>query len=186
MAKINREEEITKFEENIFQTTNEQAIENIFVEPIIRILREKEEEDKPLIAMVPIPNKIFKNDATKDILTENILPTIVSELKKDGWDPFALSFVSEGWVRQTPADKGKDINLEEFNQIKDTLEKVEVVTVSIESLTSTKNITFYKQGTKKNQNGEWCEGVWLKKGEVIENANFSGRFSNLLRKALKL
>lgn len=182
---LNREEQITKFKEVIFQETNEEAIENSTVSPIIRILCEAPGQDKPLIALVPIPNELFRNEQTKDILSEKIIPQILSELVGQGNQPFALSMVTEGWARQLPAEMGASITADEFNRIKDTLPREEVVNVSIETLTGSSHTTLYKQGTKKNEDGEWCEGVWLKRGEEVSGVSYSGRFTNLLKKLPK-
>jgi len=181
---LNREDQIKKFKDVIFQETNEEAIENFVVRPIIRILCEVPGQDKPLIALVPIPNEIFKNEHTKDLLSEEIVPKILQELVRGGNQPFALSMVTEGWARQMSADAGV-ITMEEFNRIKDTLPREEVVNVSIETLTESSFSTLYKQGTKKNEEGEWCEGVWLKPGEEVSGVNYSGRFTNLLKKLPK-
>ncbi len=179
---LNREEEVSKFEEMIFQQTNEEAIENTFVTPVIRILCEIPGEEKALIALVPLPNEIFRNETTKDILSDKIIPKILEELVKEGNQPFALSMVTEGWARKMEKKNGEEISMEEFQRIKDSLPKEEIVNVSIETLQGSKYITYYKQGTKKNAEGEWCEGVWLKKGEEVGGNNFTGRFSNLLKK----
>lgn len=182
---LNREEAIEKFKETVFQETNVEAIENCTVSPIIRIMCEIPDEDKPLIALVPLPNEVFRNEETKDMLADQIIPQILSELVKEGNQPFALSMVTEGWARKVPAESGKEFSVEEFNKIKDTLPREEVVNISFETLNDSVHTTLYKQGTKKNEDGEWCEGVWLKKGEEVSGVNFSGRFTNLLKKLPK-
>ena len=174
--------EIPKFKEYVIQQINENVIEHNNIDPAIHILCDDPKEKSPLIALVPIPNEFLADDRTKDRLTEILIPQILEHIHGEGIKILCFSLITEGWSYEIKGKKPE--SNEEYQEAKKTAEKKEMVLISFETEKESDTRMFYKMGTKKNAEGEYIEGTWLK--PFLEgNGTVEGRFSNLFRKFIK-
>lgn len=177
-------EKIQKFKEDVIQRVNEEAIENIFVHPQIEILCDSQNDEKPTIAIIPIPNELLESDETKDILADNIIPNIIKEIIKDGLEPLCLAMITEGWSYHIETKEGRPITREGWEAAKARAEKKEMVIISFDEKETSESRLFIKKGTKKNEAGEYIEQVWLEEDSRGLPDASEGRFIGLLKKSL--
>ena len=175
---------MSEFRTHIVQRTNEEAIENGYVSPMIYILGETGTKRINVIETL-IPSEFLKSEESKDLLVEQIVPGIIDQLESSlDSHAIGISIIMEGWCwkSETPIDDA--LTPERYQEIKRNPEKVEIVVMSFETMNKSETLICFKQGTKKNEKGEWIEGVWLKPDEAGPHES-SGRFSNILRKRLE-
>ena len=178
--------ELEKFKNFIIQDVNEYAVEHTNVEPKIHILGSLPDDNKPTLAIVPIPGELMNSNLGKDLLTDKIIPEIMEHIRKDGITPVCLSMVTEGWMWKSnePVKEGETLDKIDYEKLKRESPKIEIVMIAFEGENSTETHIFEKKGTKKNENGEFIAGVWLKPLEKV-NKPMEGRFSNMFNKKVK-
>lgn len=137
------------------------------------------EEEKPAIIHIPIPDNFMINDESKDRFVTEIIPDLFSSIKEK-FIPYGIAWSSEAWVRTINKIKDSDDKIPE--NWKEFPIKKEVIIITIESATEKECIIYdiKRKGQQINTNGELVDTV-----ELIKNDNFSspsgieGRFSGL-------
>ena len=169
---------VEEFKKFVIQQTNEEIIDDGKIPPVLNILCYDPRETKPVLALIPIPGDLFRNERTKDALANVVIPQVLNKLEDEGVEPMCISMITEGWVWES--DKNEKLDIAE---IKRTKEKKEVVMISFETKDKCEVLIFDKMGTKKNAEGEYIEGVYLKPRTDISDAEPVSRFANLFKKA---
>ena len=179
MSTERNREDIEKFKKYVIQEINEEIIESSQISPVFNILCHDPNEEKPVLALVPIPNDLFRDGPTKDALTNIVVPQILKKLEAEGVSPLCISMITEGWIWEGDPDNKMDIE-----EIKRTKERKEVVMITFETIEDSETRIFDKMGTKKNSKGEYIEGVYLKPREDTDGKTPTiSRFDNLFKKA---
>ena len=128
---------------------------------------------------IPIPPKYIESDENKDLLVEDILPTIFDKLK-ESFTPYGVAWASEAWMRIAK-------NEEEFKKgYKDLPIKKEVLMVTIETDHKSESIIYdiNRTGQQINSDGELTDKISLRKSKELNSptATTSGRFVGLYSK----
>lgn len=171
---------IEDFKSRVIQNINERVIEDGCIDPhMIFLIREGDDYKN---ALFMIPNGFFQSSDTKDILAEKVIPSIISNLNSDGKELLIFAIAMEGWMWASEKVENEKIDIE---KIKKTQQKIEILTLSFETMESTDNYLYEKRGTKKNKDGEYIEGVYLHP-HPNSPMKSTGRFSGLFKAALKV
>ena len=176
--------QIEDFKNFIVQKSHEEVIEDYHLEPMAHILfipPDVAPDEKPGMAIVPIPGELLNSGEGKDLLTQIIMPKVLDSLIDQGNKPFCISFLTEGWQWELEGLTKEDIERIGWEEIRRTREKIEVVMITFETEYGCQVNLFEKRGTKKNSAGEYVEGVWLKEREKTEEGEHIGRFTDLLK-----
>lgn len=170
---------ISEFKKFVIQKTNEEIIEESKISPVFNILCQVPDQEKPALALVPVPNDLFRDSRSKDLLADKIIPTVLQKIKEEGAMPICISMITEGWTWEVTEEESKKLS---FEEIKKTKEKTEVVMISFETMEVSEVHVYNKMGTKKNAQGEYIEGVYLKERQDAKPTQTKGRFTNIFKK----
>lgn len=139
---------------------------------------EKEKDDKPAIIHIPIPEEFMKNDDTKDTFINDLLPDVITEIKKE-FIPIGIAWASEAWMRV--ADK--DFDMSEYK----SLPKKEVVFISMETKFGCETLIYEikREGIQVNSEGELTDRIELEELKTdAKPSSTEGRFAGLYKKLL--
>jgi hypothetical protein len=139
-----------------------------------------EEEKKPAIIHIPIPDE-FMNDEGKETFLKEIVPMVFSKIKEK-FIPYGVGWASEAWMRTI--EKGSDFDIDKDDYKKLPIKK-EIVIITVETEDS-KDALIYdinREGKQINSDGELVDKVSLVLNEDMKNPDgLDGRFSGLLKK----
>lgn len=138
----------------------------------------KDEEDKPAVIHIPIPNEYMENDDSKDVFIEELMPELIIEIKKK-FIPVGIAWASEAWMRTA----NKDFDLDDYK----SLPKQEVVFISIETENKAETIIYetIREGIQVNSEGDLTDRIELKEMHNIDKPEgTSGRFAGLYKKLI--
>lgn len=143
-------------------------------------LRIEEDEKEDAIIHIPVPNDYMDEDDKKDMLVDEILPSIYGEICKT-FKPYAISWASEAWLR-TATDKT-------IKDYKTLPVKKEVVLITIDGEFGSEMISLeiLRKGTIVNDDGEMIDDIQLIDYPELSGTNNNikdskGRFCNLFKK----
>lgn len=139
---------------------------------------DKEEEDKPAIIHIPIPDEYMKDDESKDRFVEQLMPELMIEMKKQ-FIPIGVAWASEAWMRV--ADK--DFDMSKYK----SLPKKEVVFMSIETKSGCDTLIYEikRTGIQVNSEGQLTDRIELEEIETAEKpSSAEGRFAGLYKKLI--
>jgi hypothetical protein len=140
---------------------------------------QEDDETKPALIHVPIPEELMMDDEGKDKFVNIVFPEIAKEVKKRNFKPMAIAWTAEAWVRT--ADKNKGLP-EDWKKL--PIEK-EVVIITIES-DDDKECVLYdivRNGKQVNSDGEIVDNVTLIEAKDLKYPDgIVGRFSGLFSK----
>lgn len=176
-------EQFNILKEDFITNIKEYVIENGGIFPHVSIFAdiknpESEDENKPALIHIPIPDELMIDDEGKDKFVNNIFPKIAADVKKK-FNATALAWTSEAWVRTASKEKPITTDWKEL-----PIEK-EVVIITIES-NYDKECVIYD--IVRNGKQITPEGNMVDKIELIETKNLAhpdglgGRFSGLFDK----
>lgn len=133
-------------------------------------------EGKKIKALAPVPSEFMKNNSTKNIIVEHMLPQISEKIKEDNLIFEYIIFISEAWVRG--GDKEQLKNVEDLHSLPITSE---IIMINIESFEHKEMITYeiIRNGKVVNSKGDMIDNVTLERNEILENGHITGRFTNL-------
>jgi hypothetical protein len=140
----------------------------------------KEENDKPAIIHIPIPDEFMETDDNKDKFIDEVMPEIILEVKKE-FIPMGIAWASEAWMRVV--DKDFDMSKENYRK----LPKTEVLFMSIETKNNSDSIIYEikREGKQVNSEGDLTDRIELKEMEDSVNPqDVGGRFSELYKKLI--
>lgn len=144
-----------------------------------------DEDLKPAIVHIPIPQEFLEDDDSKDMFIDEIIPDMMIEVKKN-FKPMGIAWASEAWVRVLDKDQATEEQLKNYKEIPI---KKEVVIVTIETADSNQCVVYdiIRKGMKVNDDGELTDIVELKEDINLKDmaSNTEGRFTGLYKK-LKL
>lgn len=177
------QEQFNVLKEDFITNIREYVIENGGIFPHISIFAdiknpESEEENKPALIHIPIPDELMMDDEGKDKFVNKVFPKIAEDVKKK-FSPTALAWTAEAWVRTATKEKPFEANWKDL-----PIEK-EVVIITIES-NHDKECVIYD--IVRNGKQITPEGNMVDKIELIEAKNLAhpdglgGRFSGLFDK----
>lgn len=141
---------------------------------------DNDDDDKPAIIHIPIPDEYMVDDESKDKFIDVIMPQLIVEIKKK-FVPLGIAWASEAWMRS--ADKDFDMDKQDYK----TLPKKEVLFMSIETKNNRDTIIYEikRKGKQVNSDGDMTDIIELKEMENAENPkNVGGRFSELYKKLI--
>ena len=149
--------------------------------PHVTVLADEIEnnDSKPAIIHIPIPDDLMRDEESKDIFVDDILPDIMENIKQK-FKPHAIAWASEAWMRK--ADKDFDFEKQDYKK----LPKMEVIFVSIETKDKAETYLYEmnKVGMKVNEDG-LCDDIQLTELEDLRDANRTeGRFAGLYKKLI--
>jgi hypothetical protein len=182
------QDQFNVLKEEFISNIKEYVIQNGGIFPHVSVFAnakklKNEEETKPALIHIPIPDELIIDDEGKDKFVDEIFPEIAKEIKKR-FEPKALAWTSEAWVRTIDATKNPNFNDQKENWKNLPIEK-EVIIITIES-NDDKECVIYdiiRGGKSINTEGELVDTI-----ELIELSNLSnpkgveGRFSGLYSK----
>lgn len=139
-----------------------------------------EEENKPALIHVPIPNEFMENDKSKDRFIDEVVPDLFKSINEK-FIPKGIGWAAEAWMRV--ADKN-------FDPEKDNWKKIpirkEVIMISIESDQPTESIIYEikREGKQVTSDGEIVDIIKLEEQFKEEGSPMSagGRFTGLFKK----
>jgi hypothetical protein len=140
-----------------------------------------EEERKPALIHIPIPDEFMENDDTKDKFVDVIIPKVFENINEK-FIPHGVGWAAEAWMRTMD----KNFNLQRGNWKKLPIQK-EVIMISIESdePTECKMYEIKRTGKQVNSDGDIVDSIELEE-QFKENDNpnpmSSGRFTGLFEK----
>ena len=137
------QEDIELFKKERIQQINEEVVEDGRIEPMIHLLCKTPDEPKLSVALIPIPGPLLNSDEGKELLTKQVIPVLLQKLTEAKLFPICLSFATEGWCWEGKAEN-KDVKLD-YQRLKETTEKKEVVMLSFENELSCTGKIFYKK-----------------------------------------
>ncbi len=141
---------------------------------------EKEEDDKPAVIHIPIPDQFMDSDEGKDEFVDELLPEIIKTVKEK-FIPYAIAWSSEAWMRT--ADKDFDFQKDDYK----LLPKKEVLFLSIESKDREETYIYEinRIGMKVTDDGDLCDDIELTEIKEFGNPEHTqGRFSGLYKKLI--
>lgn len=141
---------------------------------------DKEDNDKPAIIHIPIPDEYMEDDESKDKFIDVIMPQLIIEVKKK-FIPLGVAWASEAWMRTAGADF--DIDKQDYK----ALPKKEVLFMSIETKNNCDTVIYQikRKGKQVNSDGDMTDIIELKEMENAEKpTNIGGRFSDLYKKLI--
>ncbi len=174
--------------EEFIGNIKEYVIENGGIFPHISVFAkmknpQNEEEEKPALIHIPIPDELMMDDEGKEKFVNKVFPQIAEDIKKM-FDSTALAWTSEAWVRTINTKKNPDIEQDVSDWKNAPIEK-EVVIITIES-NDDKECVIYdiiRHGKQITTEGDIVDRI-----ELIEAKNLAhpdgigGRFSGLFAK----
>lgn len=144
---------------------------------------ENEEENKPALIHIPIPDEMMMDDEGKDKFVNEVFPEIAKKVKTK-FTPNALAWTSEAWVRTIHKKDNPNINYHTSDWKELPIEK-EVIIITIESENDKKCVIY---DVKRNGKQITHEGDIVDKVELTEATDLAypdgigGRFSGLFAK----
>ena len=139
------------------------------------------EENQPAnsIIHIPIPSEYMDSENGKDVLVDEIFPTIFKKVNET-FTPSGIGWASEAWMRTAGADF--DIDKEDYKTL--PIQK-EVLFVCIETANDSKTRIYEikRDGHQINSDGELVDGIDLIEMTEMKNVDRTeGRFSGLYKK----
>jgi len=135
-----------------------------------------DDDDKPAVIHIPIPDEFMENDETKDTFVNDVLPQVFKTVKDD-FIPYSVAWGSEAWVRSI--DKDEKIP-DDYTTIPI---KKEVLFVSIESKDKQETVIYdiKRDGKQVNSDGSITDVILLTEAEESGVHTTEGRFSGLFK-----
>lgn len=132
-----------------------------------------EDEGKPAIIHIPIPESYMENDKKQEFI-EEMMPDVYKDLKKD-FSIYAVAWASEAWMRTAPKENPKLVS----SQKKEIL----IVTIGTENNEEVILYEIKRKGKQVNKSGDLIDIVEL---ELLPDnngiGNMSGTFAGLFKK----
>lgn len=135
---------------------------------------DEEDEGKPAVIHIQIPDEFMKNDSTKDKFIYDFMPEIFTDIKKE-FKPYGIAWASEAWMRIAKK--------EELDTYKN-LPKKEVIMISISTSEKDELIIYemLRRGKQVNADGEFTDVIVLNKMPDMSKDLMDGRLVNLFKK----
>ena len=176
-------EKLEEAKSNYVSSLKSFIIDNGGLVPLITIFGDlkkpnPEDEGKPAIIHVPIPDRFMESEEGKEVFIDKVLPNLSVEVKKN-FIPAAVAWASEAWVRKceegvTEApDNWKDMPVEQ-----------EVVIFTMESKYGCSTYIYEidrSSPPKVNEDGELVNGIDLTLISEDNDSQMQGRFTGLFK-----
>jgi hypothetical protein len=138
---------------------------------------QNEDEEKPAIIHIPIPNEYMESGLRKQIFVDEVVPKIFDEIKSR-FIGRAVVFTSEAWMRSSQKEDISDFEYEALPK-----KEILLITIDTEEGSEFLNYEIIREGKQVNSDGDFTDKVRLEKMESLnEMKALQGRFSNLFTK----
>lgn len=176
------DQELTEMKEVYIEKIKEYMSEAGSLFPHITVFAEHVDENdtRPAIIHIPIPDKYMESDDTKEEFIKDVVPSLAEKVKED-FKTVAVGWASEAWMRSVNKDEELPKNY------KDLPIKKEVVIVTLETADKS-SIFIYdiiRKGKQVNEEGDLIDII-----ELVEDKDLTvdavpspeGRFTGLYKK----
>lgn len=137
-----------------------------------------EDNDKPALIHIPIPDEYMVDDDAKDKFVSKVMPRIFKEVKKE-FIPYAVIWASEAWLRII--EKGEE-EPEDYRSIPIKKEVI-IITIGTKDTEQVKLYSIKRKGKQINLHGDMVDIVELESmEEMCQPSTFDGKFTHLFDK----
>jgi hypothetical protein len=176
------QEQFIEIKEDYIQNMKDMLLETGNIQPMVTVIGDHLEENKPALVHIPLPGKIANSDHGKQMFVDEMIPEISKEIRKK-FEIKAIAWASEAWMREGLK--------ENYDPIVDDYKKLpikkEILIISVDTGVETENFVYEIIRMAVSPEGDLVETIELVELPELSKKfdENSGRFGNLYTKFTK-